>query len=91
MSKKSATLTTRVGWALDGYGIYVEYNAKGRLLTDSDLDGCHGRTSVVPWHGKKVNIYHYDMTVEFPHTVGCFVGTPVSARNAMGIGYGGPG
>lgn len=91
LSKKALTHTTQVGWALDGYGIYVEYNAKGQLLTDNDLDGCHGRTSVVPWHGKKVSIYHYDMTVEFPYTVGCFVGTPVPARAATGIGYGGPG
>ena len=87
--KKALTHTTQVGWALDGYGIYVEYNAKGQLLTDADLDGCHGRTSVVPWHGKEVDIYHYDMTMEFPYSVGCFVGTPVSASDATGIGYSG--
>jgi hypothetical protein len=91
LSKKALTHTTQVGWALDGYGIYVEYNARGQLLTDADLDGCHGRTSVVPWHGKEVDIYHYDMTMEFPYTVGCFVGTPVPAHDATGIGYGGAG
>lgn len=42
LSKKSLTHTTQVGWALDRYGIYVEYNAKGQLLTDNDLDACHG-------------------------------------------------
>jgi len=67
--------TVQVGWALDGFGIYVEY-VNGKLVTDSQLDGCHGRTSTVPWHGKEVAIYHYDMTFEFPYVVGCFVGTP---------------
>jgi len=76
LSKHAFTHTTQVGWALDGFGIYVEYDAQGKLLTDADLDGCHGRTSVVKWHGKEVDVYHYDMTMEFPYTVGCFVGTP---------------
>jgi hypothetical protein len=76
LSTQALTHTTLVGWALDGFGIYVEYNSQGQLLTDSDLDACHGRTSVVPWHGKMVDIYHYDMTFEFPYTVGCFRGTP---------------
>ena len=89
LSKKALTHTTQVGWALDGFGIYVEYNARGQLLTDSSLDACHGRTSVVPWHGKEVDMYHYDMTMEFPYTVGCFVGTAVPASHATGIGYGG--
>lgn len=72
--------TSLVGWALDGYGIYVEYDGAGRLLTNSALDGCHGRTSVVPWHGAMQRIYHYDMTYEFPYTVGCYRGTPISVR-----------
>jgi len=83
LSKKALTHSTQVGWALDGFGIYVEYNASGQLLTNSDLDGCHGRTSTVPWHGKKVSIYHYDMTMEFPYTLGCFRGTP--SKNWSGL------
>ena len=35
--------STLVGYAVDGYGIYVERNAKGQLLTNTDLDACHGR------------------------------------------------
>ncbi|MCW2543850.1 MAG: hypothetical protein JWM40_1402 [Frankiales bacterium] len=80
----SRRTTSLVGWALDGYGIYVEYDGSGRLLTNSSLDGCHGRTSVVPWHGAMQQTYHYDMTYEFPYTVGCFHGTPVAT------GPGGP-
>ncbi|HVS86223.1 MAG TPA: YHYH protein [Gaiellaceae bacterium] len=70
-AKGSATL---VGYALDGFGIYVERDASGALLTNSALDACHGRTSVVPWNGRRVRIYHYDATLEYPYTLGCFRG-----------------
>lgn len=70
--------STLVGYALDGYGIYVERDAKGNLPTDADLDVCHGRTSVVQWDGEQVSLYHYDVTVEYPYTLGCFHGTEVS-------------
>ena len=66
-----------VGYALDGYGIYVERDAQGDLPTNADLDACHGRTSVVMWNGQPTNIYHYDATLEYPYTIGCFRGTPV--------------
>jgi YHYH protein len=70
--------STLVGYALDGYGIYVERDASGALLTNTDLDACHGRTSVVLWNGKEQSVYHYDATLEYPYTVGCFHGTPIS-------------
>ncbi len=71
---KSLTL---VGYALDGYGIYSMYDANGTEITDSQLDACHGVTSVVPWDGKMVRMYHYVLTREYPYTIGCFHGTPV--------------
>ncbi len=75
-----------VGYALDGYGIYVERDAKGNLPTNADLDACHGRTSKVEWNGKLTEIYHYDATLEYPYTVGCFHGTPVaSARQSQSV------
>ena len=43
---------TLVGYALDGYGIYVVKDAHGNLPTNTDLDACHGTTSVVDWNGK---------------------------------------
>ncbi len=70
--------STLVGYALDGYGIYVERDAQGNLPTDADLDACHGRTSTVMWDGKPNDVYHYDVTMEYPYFVGCFHGTPVS-------------
>jgi hypothetical protein len=70
--------STLVGYAIDGYGIYVERNSRGARLTNSSLDACHGRTSVVGWNGKTTRVYHYDATLEYPYTVGCFQGTPVA-------------
>jgi len=68
--------STLVGYALDGFGVYVERNAEGNLPTDDDLDACHGRTSEVLFNGKLVDMYHYDATLEYPYTVGCYEGTP---------------
>ncbi|MBI1219239.1 MAG: YHYH protein [Rhodobacteraceae bacterium] len=69
-----------VGYALDGFGIYSLRDASGHLMTDANLDACHGTTSEVMWNGKKTRIYHYVMTGEYPYTIGCFRGTPVSTR-----------
>lgn len=68
-----------VGFALDGYPIYGPRGSGGRLLTDADLDACHGQTSKVYFEGRWQRIYHYSATLEYPYTVGCFHGTPVSA------------
>ncbi|MFC4145666.1 YHYH protein [Micromonospora mangrovi] len=78
LSAASAKGATLVGYALDGYGIYVERDEKGNLPTNADLDACHGRTSTVLWNGTMQRIYHYDATLEFPYTVGCYRGTPVT-------------
>jgi hypothetical protein len=72
-----------VGYALDGYGIYVERDSRGNLLTNTNLDACHGRTSDVLWQGKMTNIYHYNATLEYPYTVGCFHGSPIAAGVPM--------
>lgn len=67
-----------LGYALDGFGIYGKYDENGRELTSDDLDECHGRTSVVEWEGKNVSMYHYVITRDYPYSIGCFRGTPVS-------------
>lgn len=41
-------------------------------------DACHGRTSNVLWNGKEQDICHYDATLEYPYTIGCFHGTPIT-------------
>ncbi|MCF8478647.1 MAG: YHYH protein [Pseudolabrys sp.] len=65
--------STLIGYALDGFGIYGRY-ADGRALSTADLDACHGRTGVIDWDGKKVEMYHYVATPDFPYTVGCLRG-----------------
>lgn len=70
---KTATL---VGYALDGFGIY----AGGKAVSTAAQDLCHGTTSVVPWRGKKVRMYHYVMTQDYPYSLSCFRGTPVRVR-----------
>ena len=77
----TASSATLVGYALDGYGIYVERNAAGKLPTDSDLDACHGRTSKVLFGGTMVVMYHYDATLAFPYTIGCYHGTPITTAH----------
>lgn len=69
--------STLVGYALDGYGIYVERDSEGNLPTNAELDDCHGRTSTVLWEGELQQIYHYSATMEYPYIVGCFRGDPV--------------
>jgi len=67
-----------VGYALDGFGIFSPFDANGVELRTADLDECHGTTSPVMWDGEMVTMYHYVLTRDFPYTVSCFKGTPVS-------------
>lgn len=79
-ASNQAGSSTLVGYALDGYGIYLERDAEGNLPTDADLDACHGRTSSVVWDGQPRVMYHYDITTEYPYTLGCYHGSPVNQR-----------
>jgi len=74
---QATSTSTLVGYALDGFGIYVERDTNGNLPTNADLDECHGRTSSVIWDGQETVMYHYSATLEYPYTLGCFRGTPV--------------
>jgi hypothetical protein len=74
------------GYALDGFGIYVERDKVGKLPGSASLDVCHGRTSPVTWHGKKVTMYHYVVTADFPYLVGCYRGTPITTATGLNIG-----
>jgi YHYH protein len=77
-----------IGYAIDGYGIFSMYDANGRELTNADLDACHGRESVVDWDGRRVSLYHYVLTREYPYTVGCFHGAPVRGGRGRASGEG---
>jgi hypothetical protein len=79
-----------VGYALDGLGIYGSRGEGGRVLTNADLDACHGHVHVIVWHGRRVRMYHYHATAEYPYTLGCFRGAPASAAGLGNRGGGGP-
>ena len=63
-----------LGYALDGYGIYGPYDKDGNIITNDQLDECHGLTSEVMWDGKLTNIYHYVLNNEYPYSIGAFRG-----------------
>jgi len=63
------------------------------MVTNAELDACHGHTHPVEWNGSIQNIYHYHVNNQFPFAVGCFRGTPDynaalgSAAMQFGIPY----
>jgi hypothetical protein len=73
-----------VGWMLDGFPILGPRDASGRLVTNADLDECHGRVGTVEIDGQPVTMYHYRFTMEFPYTIGCFRGTPIRLTSPDG-------
>jgi hypothetical protein len=64
------------GYALDGFGIFGPRGVDGKMVTNAELDACHGHTHPVEWNGTIQNIYHYHLNNEYPFSVGCFRGTP---------------
>lgn len=66
-----------VDYAFDGFGIYGHRGDKGKVLTNADLDVCHGHTHNIEWDRRKVKLYHYHATWEYPSTVGCCRGARI--------------
>ncbi|WP_419908044.1 YHYH protein [Hoeflea sp.] len=71
-----------VGYAMDGFGMFGKYGEGGKKLTNSDLDACHGHSHAINWDGEERTLYHYHMTDEYPYSIGCFMGTPVSVEGS---------
>ena len=76
----------QIGYALDGFGIYIERDSEGEMLSTADLDVCHGRTSTVEWDGEQVEIYHYVATLDFPYLVACYQGTAITEAEGLALG-----
>lgn len=71
-----------VGWALDGYPILGMRDGEGALVTNDDLDACHGRAEEVVVDGRRYD-YAYRLTMEYPYTLGCYTGVvPHATRRA---------
>jgi hypothetical protein len=75
-----------LGWALDGFGIYGPRGEDGKTLGSAGLDACHGHTHTIVWNGKRVRMYHYHATYDFPYVVGCFRGAPITTATGLMIG-----
>ena len=60
-----------VGYIRDGFPLYGYKGVGGTIMTNSDLDLCHG-------HDHDTLGYHYHATLEYPYTVGCYKGTPAA-------------
>lgn len=73
-----------MGYAFDGFGLYGHRGEDGDILTNEDLDECHGHTHLIEWDGEMVEMYHYHATYEYPYTLGCYRGTPVVEEQMMG-------
>jgi hypothetical protein len=80
-----------VGYALDGFGIFGRYGEEGAVMTNADLDECHGHTHEIEWGDATVTMYHYHATWEYPYTLGCYRGTPVAAESVGNAGGQQPG
>ena len=77
------SVSTVIGFALDGFPITGPKVGTNNILTTKDLDECHGITSAIQLDGKTVTTYHYVMTQDFPYSASCFRGT---ATNPPGRG-----
>ncbi len=71
-----------VGYINDGFPIYGYRGQGGVQMSNDDLDLCHGHK-----HGTLG--YHYLATLEYPYTVGCYVGNPTLSESRDGPGDGG--
>ena len=89
-SDRAAQHSSVVGYALDGYPITGSRGDDGTVLSNADLDACHGHTGWIVRSGKRVRTYHYHATHEYPYTLGCYHGTPLRVKAAAGAGGGPP-
>jgi YHYH protein len=81
---KDTSVKTVIGYAYDGFPITGPVVEKGKYLTTSNLDECHGITSEILLDGKKTISYHYVMTYDFPYSASCFRGKSVSTGPSAG-------
>jgi hypothetical protein len=78
------SVSTVIGFALDGIPITGPKVGEKNILTTSDLDECHGIVSEILLDDKKVKTYHYVMTQDFPYSVSCFRAEPIDPPGQHG-------
>jgi hypothetical protein len=68
-----------VGYALDGVGLYGPRGVDGQVVSNAELDECHGHLGpVVSFNGELIVIYHYHLNGEFPYSLGCYRGAEIA-------------
>ncbi len=67
-----------VGYINDGFPIHGYRGEDGIEMSNEDLDLCHGHE-----HGNLG--YHYHATLEYPYTVGCYMGTPTLDKSTNNV------
>lgn len=72
------------GYALDGFGVFGPRGDGGVLLTNEDLDVCHGHSGKIDWDGILTDMYHYHLNNEYPYGPGCFRGTQIGVFSSNG-------
>ena len=83
---KDTSVSTVIGFALDGFPITGPKVGTNNILTTDDLDECHGIASEITLDGKKTTTYHYVMTEDFPYSVSCFRAAPTQPPGQQGPG-----
>jgi hypothetical protein len=73
-----------IGFALDGIPITGPKISDNNILTTTDLDECHGIVSEITVDNKKVTMYHYVMTQDFPYSVSCFRASALQTQPPAG-------
>jgi len=61
-----------MGYAMDGFGIFGPRGEQGVMVTNADLDECHGHFGLIEWDGAMIYMYHYHLNNEYPYGPGCF-------------------
>ena len=77
------SVSTIIGYALDGFPITGPKVGDNNILTTDDLDECHGIFSNLTVNGKSTMTYHYVMTQDFPYSVSCFRAKPNQISDAL--------
>jgi len=72
------------GFALDGFGLFGPRGDPGVLLTNSDMDVCHGHSGKIDWDGILTDMYHYHLNNEYPYGPGCYRGTKIGVFSSQG-------
>jgi hypothetical protein len=71
------------GYAIDGFGVFGPLGEDGEMVTNDELDECHGHTHEIDWDGERKVMYHYHVNNEYPYSIGCFRGTPIELPSQL--------